>query len=123
MDEGRPARRSFVMPTGTGKTFMAFLCIEKKSGVPRSSSRRRSTSWCSGARELEQSFGVEVGMVGGNEHSYKPLTVTTYDSAYIYLERWANQYGMIIFDECPTTARRRVQRAPRTASLAPFRPV
>ena len=52
------------------------------------------------ARELEQSFGVAVGMVGAGEFNYQPLTVTTYDSAYIHLEKWANRYGLVIFDEC-----------------------
>src|SRR5215212_8599313 len=108
-----------VMPTGTGKTFMAFLCIEKV-GRPTIVVTPKIDLMVQWARELEQSFGVEVGMVGGNEHSYKPLTVTTYDSAYIYLEKWANKYGLIIFDECHHLPGAAYSEA-ANASLAPFR--
>jgi superfamily II DNA or RNA helicase len=108
-----------VMPTGTGKTFMAFLCIEKV-GRPTLVVTPKIDLMVQWARELEQSFGVEVGMVGGNEHSYKPLTVTTYDSAYIYLEKWANKYGLIIFDECHHLPGAAYSEA-ANASLAPFR--
>jgi superfamily II DNA or RNA helicase len=108
-----------VMPTGTGKTFMAFLCIEKV-GRPTIVVTPKIDLMVQWARELEQSFGVEVGMVGGNEHSYKPLTVTTYDSAYIHLEKWANKYGLIIFDECHHLPGAAYSEA-ANASLAPFR--
>ena len=50
----------------------------------------------------------------------QPLTVTTYDSAYIHLERWGDRFGLLVFDEChhlpgPTYALAAV------GSLAPFR--
>ncbi len=108
-----------VMPTGTGKTFMAFLCIEKV-GRPTIVVTPKIDLMVQWARELEQSFGVEVGMVGAGEFSYKPLTVTTYDSAYIHLERWANRYGMVIFDECHHLPGASYSEA-ANASLAPFR--
>jgi superfamily II DNA or RNA helicase len=108
-----------VMPTGTGKTFMAFLCIEKV-GRPTIVVTPKIDLMVQWARELEQSFGVDVGMVGAGEFSYKPLTVTTYDSAYIHLERWANRYGMVIFDECHHLPGASYSEA-ANASLAPFR--
>ncbi len=108
-----------VMPTGTGKTFMAFLCIEKVSR-PTIVVTPKIDLMVQWVRELEQSFGVEVGMVGAGEFSYKPLTVTTYDSAYIHLERWANRYGLVIFDECHHLPGATFSEA-ANASLAPFR--
>ena len=108
-----------VMPTGTGKTFAAFLCIEKVSR-PTLIVTPKIDLMIQWARELEASFGVEAGMVGAGVFEYRPLTVTTYDSAYIHLEKWANRYGLVIFDEChhlpgPTYSEAAI------AGLAPFR--
>ena len=30
----------------------------------------------------------------------QPITVSTYDSAYTHLERWANRFALLVFDEC-----------------------
>jgi superfamily II DNA or RNA helicase len=108
-----------VMPTGTGKTFTAFLCIEKVSR-PTIVVTPKIDLMVQWARELEQSFGVEVGMVGGNEYRFRSLTVTTYDSAYMRLEEWAHRYGLVIFDECHHLPGPAYSMA-ANASLAPFR--
>jgi superfamily II DNA or RNA helicase len=108
-----------VMPTGTGKTFAAFLCIEKV-GRPTMIVTPKIDLMIQWARELEQSFGIEVGMVGAGVFEYRPLTVTTYDSAYIHLEKWANRFGLLIFDECHHLPGPSYSQA-ATAGLAPFR--
>jgi superfamily II DNA or RNA helicase len=108
-----------VMPTGTGKTFMAFLCIEKV-GRPTLVVTPKIDLMVQWAGELERAFGVDVGMVGAGVFEYKPLTVTTYDSAYIHLERWANRYGLVIFDECHHLPGMSFMEAAH-AALAPFR--
>lgn len=112
-------RGVIVMPTGTGKTFAAFMCIEKV-GRPTmivTPTINLMTQW---AAELERAFGVEVGMVGADAFNYRPLTVTTYASAYIHLERWANRYGLVIFDECHHLPGASYMEAAH-AGLAPFR--
>jgi superfamily II DNA or RNA helicase len=108
-----------VMPTGTGKTFTAFMCIEKV-GRPTLVVTPKIDLMVQWAQELERSFGVAVGMVGAGEFNYQPLTVTTYDSAYIHLERWANRYGLVIFDECHHLPGASYMEA-ANAGLAPFR--
>jgi superfamily II DNA or RNA helicase len=108
-----------VMPTGTGKTFTAFLCVEQL-GRPTLVVTPKIDLMTQWARELEQSFGEPVGMVGGGEFEYRPLTVTTYDSAYIHLEKWANRYGLVIFDECHHLPGPSYMEA-ANAALAPFR--
>src|SRR5438874_5658304 len=69
---------------------------------------------------LEEYFGAEAGLVGGNEYEWKPLTVTTYDSAYRHVERWGNQYGLVVFDECHHLPGPSYSEA-AIAALAPFR--
>ena len=108
-----------VMPTGTGKTFASFLCIENV-GRPTLVVTPKIDLMVQWARELENSFGVEVGMVGAGEFNYQPLTVTTYDSAYIHLEKWANRFGLVIFDECHHLPGPSYSEA-ANAGLAPFR--
>lgn len=108
-----------VMPTGTGKTFAAFLCIEKV-GRPTLIVTPKIDLMIQWARELERDFGIEVGMVGAGVFEYRPLTVTTYDSAFIHLEKWANRYGLVIFDECHHLPGPSYSEAAH-AGLAPFR--
>jgi superfamily II DNA or RNA helicase len=108
-----------VMPTGTGKTFTSFLCIEKVSR-PTLVVTPKIDLMIQWAREMEEAFSVEVGMVGAGVFEYKPLTVTTYDSAYIHLEKWANRYGLVIFDECHHLPGPSYAQAAH-AGLAPFR--
>jgi superfamily II DNA or RNA helicase len=108
-----------VMPTGTGKTFAAFLCIEKV-GRPTMIVTPKIDLMIQWARELEEDFGVEVGMVGAGVFEYKPLTVTTYDSAFIHLEKWANRFGLVVFDECHHLPGPSYSEA-ANAGLAPFR--
>jgi superfamily II DNA or RNA helicase len=88
-----------VLPTGAGKSHVAVLCIED---------RRRSTLVVAPTLELVRqwydllrtSFNTEVGVVGGGSHEVRPLTVTTYDSAYLHMQHWGNRFGLVVFDEC-----------------------
>jgi len=49
---------------------------------------------------LRTSFGTAIGVVGGGEHEVLPLTVTTYDSAYLHMSHLGARFGLVIFDEC-----------------------
>lgn len=88
-----------VLPTGTGKTYLAILAI---SHVGRPTLVITPTidllnQWYN---ELLAAFEVPVGLLGGGSYDIQPLTVSTYDSAYIHLDRWGNRFGLIVFDEC-----------------------
>ena len=108
-----------VLPTGTGKTHLANLAIER-AGRPTlviTPTIDLMNQWYD---ELVMSFGVEVGLLGGGYYDVQPLTVTTYDSAYLNMERLGNRFGLIVFDEChhlpgPTYG------LSATIAIAPFR--
>lgn len=97
--KGGRGRGVVVLPTGAGKSHLAVMAIDD---------RRRSTLVVAPTLDLvrqwydllRSSFGTEVGLVGGGEHDVRPLTVTTYDSAYIHMEHLGARFGMVVFDEC-----------------------
>jgi superfamily II DNA or RNA helicase len=93
------ARGIVVLPTGTGKTFLAMLAIER-AGRPTLVVTPTIDLLHQWHDELASAFGVPIGLVGGGHYDFQPLTITTYDSAYIHLERWGNRYGLIVYDEC-----------------------
>ncbi len=108
-----------VLPTGTGKTFVAFLAIAKanRPTLVVTPYIELMNQWYG---QLKDSFGADVGIVGGGYHEFKPLTVTTYDSAANHVEKWGNRYGFVVFDEAhhlpgPTYSTAAI------GSLAPFR--
>jgi superfamily II DNA or RNA helicase len=108
-----------VLPTGTGKTFLAILAIQRtaRPALVVTPTIDLLNQWYG---ELLSAFQVPVGLLGGGYYDLQPLTVTTYDSAYIHLERWGNRFGLLVFDEChhlpgPTYL------AAAVGSLAPFR--
>lgn len=115
----RGSRGCVILPTGAGKSQLACMAIDAK---------RRSTLVVAPTLELVRqwydllrtSFGVEVGVVGGGEHSVAPLTVTTYDSAYLHMEHLGGRFGLVVFDECHHLPSAAYSSAARMA-LAPFR--
>ncbi|MCP3962790.1 MAG: DEAD/DEAH box helicase [bacterium] len=108
-----------VLPTGTGKTFVAMLIISRvaRSCLVVVPTLDLMQQWYG---ELSTAFDVEVGLIGGGYYEPKPVTVTTYDSAYIHMERLGNQFALLVFDEVhhlpgPSYA------VAAELSLAPFR--
>jgi superfamily II DNA or RNA helicase len=108
-----------VLPTGTGKTYMAILAISKaaRPALIVTPTIDLLNQWYG---ELSQVFGVSIGLMGGGHHDLQPITVTTYDSAYIYVEKWGNRFGLLVFDECHHLPGPTSQIA-AIASIAPFR--
>jgi superfamily II DNA or RNA helicase len=108
-----------VLPTGSGKSFVGSLAIQKANRptlivVP---TLVLMNQWFA---DLGSLFKTEVGLLGGGYYDFKPLTVTTYDSAYIHLERWGHKFGMLVFDEAHHLPGSTFQEA-AVGSLAPYR--
>src|SRR5204862_2759488 len=113
------SRGVVVLPTGTGKTHLAILAISRtaRPALVVTPTIDLLNQWYG---ELLLAFGEPIGLIGGGHFDLQPLTVTTYDSAYIHLEKWGNRYGLLVFDEChhlpgPTYLQAAV------GSIAPFR--
>ena len=88
------------LPTGAGKTAVA---VQAMSHTGRSTLVVVPTiallkQWYS---VLSDAFGdsVQVGLLGGGYHEVTPLTVTTYDSAYIHAERYGDRFALVVYDE------------------------
>jgi superfamily II DNA or RNA helicase len=87
-----------VLPTGAGKTFIALKAVEKLNVatlivVP---TLDLLDQW---RQHLSTYFGLEVGIYGGGEDRLEPLTVSTYDSAYLRAEQLGDKFLFMIFDE------------------------
>ncbi|MFQ6075980.1 MAG: DEAD/DEAH box helicase [Candidatus Bathyarchaeia archaeon] len=91
-------RGVIVLPTGAGKTFIALKAIERLNVATLvvAPTLDPMDQW---RRHLSTQFGVEVGAYGGGEGSLRPLTVSTYDSAYLRAEQLGDRFMLIIFDE------------------------
>ncbi len=112
-------RGTVVLPTGTGKTYVAVMCMAKL-GRPTLIVTPTLDLLRQWQDQLTTFFQVEVGAVGGGDYDFQPITVTTYDSAYIHLERWGNKFGLLIFDEVHHLPGATYMMT-ATGSLAPFR--
>ena len=96
--KGAGKRGIVVLPTGTGKSFVAELAIleTQRSTLVVAPTIDLMIQW---AELLSTSFDLEVGMLGGGQHQIRELTVSTYDSAHLHIERYGDRFGLLIFDE------------------------
>ena len=108
-----------VLPTGTGKTLVALLAIAHvgRPTLVVTPTIPLMNQWYG---EMLAAFGEPIGLLGGGYYEFHPLTVTTYDSAYIHLERWGHRYGLLVFDECHHLPSGSYQFA-AIGSIAPYR--
>ena len=95
----RAGRRGMViMPTGTGKTEVA-LAAMAAAGVATLvvvPVRDLMYQW---QRRILRGTGYDAGLVGDALFNLRPVTVTTYDSAYIHAGELGARFGLLVFDE------------------------
>ncbi|OSM02041.1 DEAD/DEAH box helicase [Magnetofaba australis] len=108
-----------VMPTGSGKSLVARMAIErvKRDAIVLAPTIDLLHQW---SEQMGAAFDMPIGVIGGGEFDIQPLTVCTYDSAAIHMERIGDRFGLLICDEChhlPTPT----NRLAAVMSIAPFR--
>jgi superfamily II DNA or RNA helicase len=89
---------SIVLPTGAGKTIIGLKIIEIVNSptliiVPTLDLIKQWT------KILSRNFDIEIGNIGGGTENIQPITVSTYDSAYIKAAWIGNKFLLIVFDE------------------------
>jgi superfamily II DNA or RNA helicase len=115
----RRGRGLVVLPTGAGKTEVALMAIadRQRATLVVAPTLDLVRQW---HQALSARFGVDVGVVGGGEHTVLPLTVTTYDSAWAHMEHLGHRFGLIVFDEVHHLVSESYALAARLA-IAPYR--
>ncbi len=95
----RAGRRGVVvLPTGAGKSFVAELCIARgnRAALVVAPTIDLVGQWYDG---LKRAFGEPIGVLGGGVHDVQDITVSTYDSAYLHMDRYGARFGLVVFDE------------------------
>lgn len=109
-----------VLPTGSGKSYVAELAIAEvaRSTLIVAPTIDLMNQW---VLLMQQVFGeATVGFIGGGGYEVRPVTVTTYDSAYIHMEHLGGRFGLLVFDECHHLPGASYSQA-ALMSIAPFR--
>ncbi len=87
-----------VLPTGAGKSFVAETCIAlaQRSTLIVVPTLDLLSQWYG---NLQAAFGLEIGALGGGRHEIRDITVTTYDSAWMHMDKYGGRFGLVVFDE------------------------
>jgi len=94
----RPRWGVLELPTGSGKTVIGLKAIEAlgTAALVVVPTIDLLTQW---KRELGREFDCEIGQLGGGQQVLGPVTVATYDSAYLRADDLGDQFGLVVFDE------------------------
>ena len=100
LTDGR-GRGAIELPTGAGKTYVALGAISRLRCatfvvVP---TLDLVEQWKRVLARFESELGVPIGELTGKEKRLEPITVATYDSAYLHADRIGNKFPLIVFDE------------------------
>ena len=116
-------RGSVILPTGSGKTFLAVQAIAD-AGVSTLIVVPTIDLMNQWHATLTNAFGDQlpdgVGVLGGGSHNVTNITVTTYDSAYRYINEYGDQFGLLVVDEVHHLPAPTYQQIPEMI-IAPYR--
>ena len=88
-----------VLPTGAGKTEVALLALDavRRDTLVVAPTLDLVAQW---HRLLRDRLRREIGVIGGGDYLVEPVSVSTYDSAFIHMEHLGARFGLVVFDEC-----------------------
>ena len=92
------SRGIVVLPTGAGKTRVAFAALGD-TGLPAAvlcPTRALASQWVT---ELQGWLGEEVGLIGDGVNELRRVTVLTFESAYRHMDRLGARFGLLVVDE------------------------
>lgn len=116
-------RGTVVLPTGSGKTFLAVQAIAE-AGVSTLVVVPTIDLMNQWHATLTNAFGDQlpdgIGVLGGGNHNVTNITVTTYDSAYRYINEYGDQFGLLVVDEVHHLPAPTYQQIPEM-TIAPYR--
>ena len=114
---------SVILPTGSGKTFLAVQAIAD-AGVSTLIVVPTIDLMNQWHATLTNAFGDQlpdgVGVLGGGSHEIADITVTTYDSAYRYINEYGDQFALLVVDEVHHLPAPTYQQIPEM-TIAPYR--
>ncbi|WP_128225713.1 DEAD/DEAH box helicase family protein [Halobacteriaceae archaeon SHR40] len=116
-------RGSVIFPTGSGKTFLAVQAIADAGVsslivVPTIDLMNQWHATLTNAFSDQLPDGI--GVLGGGNHDVTDITVTTYDSAYRYINEYGDQFGLLVVDEVHHLPAPTYQQIPEM-TIAPYR--
>jgi superfamily II DNA or RNA helicase len=95
----RAGRRGVIVkPTGTGKTEIALALVARHRAPTLVVAPLRDLMY-QWQRRIRQGLGFDAGVLGDGRREIWPITVTTYDSAWIHMKEIGNRYRLVVFDE------------------------
>ncbi|RQG93874.1 DEAD/DEAH box helicase family protein [Natrarchaeobius chitinivorans] len=116
-------RGSVVLPTGSGKTFLGLQAIAdaRVATLVVVPTIDLMNQWHA---TLTNAFGDQlpdgVGVLGGGSHDVTEVTVTTYDSAYRYINEYGDRFGLLMVDEVHHLPAPTYKQIPEM-TIAPYR--
>ncbi|NKB68352.1 MAG: DEAD/DEAH box helicase [Candidatus Latescibacteria bacterium] len=113
------SRGVVVLPTGSGKSQVGLAAIAAtgRSALVVAPTIDLMNQWYD---LLTHAFETEIGLLGGGYHELQDITASTYDSAYMHMERYGDRFGLIVFDEVHHLPGEMYSHAAEMA-LAPYR--
>jgi superfamily II DNA or RNA helicase len=96
--EGAGGRGVVVKPTGTGKTEIALAIIGRHHAPTLVVAPLRDLMY-QWQRRIRKGLGFDAGVLGDGRQEVWPISVTTYDSAWIHMKEIGNRYRLIVYDE------------------------
>ncbi len=87
-----------VLPTAAGKTHIGVEAINRlqESTLVIAPTIELIQQW---RDRLSRYFSTDIGQIGGGEKEIRPISVCTYDSAYLMAESLGNRFRFLLVDE------------------------